>query len=131
MNAFARPALAVAFGAFILCAETCLHFESVAGAAWLDMPWHDWVAGAWLVVAGLRAQPSATAMSLTGAWAFMLSLLIGAFFGHLAEWWKPSSPAPDDWLSQGALLVCLTALTVTATCALTGLLRASPDRVGL
>ena len=55
--------------------------------------------------------------------AFMLSLLIAAFFGHLAEWWKPSSPAANDWVSEGALLRWLTALTVTAACAVTGLLR--------
>jgi hypothetical protein len=96
MNAFARPALAVAFGAFILCAETCLHVEDLAAAAWLDMPWHDWIAGGWLVVAGLRRQTSGPALSLTAAWTFMLSLLIGAFFGHLAEWWKPSSPSSNS-----------------------------------
>ena len=26
---FTHPGLAIAFGAFILCAETCLHFESI------------------------------------------------------------------------------------------------------
>ena len=124
MNAFTRPALAVAFGAFILCAETCLHFDSLATAAWLDMPWHDWLAGLWLVVAGLRGRTSGLPLSLTAAWAFMLSLLVSAFFGHIAEWWKPSSSAPNDWLSEGALLAWLTALTVTAGCALTGLLMA-------
>jgi hypothetical protein len=124
MNVFAQPALAVVFGAFILCAETCLHFESLAAAAWLEMPWHDWLAGLWLVIAGLRARTSGLALSLTSAWAFMLSLLVSVFFWHLAEWWKPASSAPNHWLSEGALLGWLTALTVTAGCAWTGLLRA-------
>ena len=29
MNHFANPGLAIAFGAFFLCAETCLHADSV------------------------------------------------------------------------------------------------------
>jgi hypothetical protein len=66
MNTFTRPALAIAFGAFILCAETCLHFESLAAAVWLDMPWHHRIAGGWLVVTGLRAQASGSTLSLTG-----------------------------------------------------------------
>ena len=52
----------------------------------------------------------------------MLSLLISAFFEHLADWWKPASPAPSDWLSEGALLGFLIVLTLTAACAVTGLL---------
>jgi hypothetical protein len=29
MKYFAKPAVAIAFGAFFLCAETCLHADSV------------------------------------------------------------------------------------------------------
>jgi hypothetical protein len=61
----------------------------------------------------------------------MLSLLVSAFFGNLAEWWRPSTPAPNDWLSERALLVWLTALTVTAACAVTGLLKARSNRGSL
>jgi hypothetical protein len=124
MNVFVRPVFAVAFGGLILCAETCLHFESISTAAWLDMPWHDWIAAGWLLAAGLRGQSSRPALALTGAWAFMLSLLVAAFFGHLAEWWRPSPTAHSEWLSEGTVLVWLIALTVTAACAVTGLLQA-------
>jgi hypothetical protein len=37
MRVFALPMLAIVFGAFILCAETCLHFESILDPAqWSD-----------------------------------------------------------------------------------------------
>jgi hypothetical protein len=112
---FARPILAVMFGAFIICAETCLHFDSVAEVVWLDMPWHDWLAGGWLVVAGWRSRTPS--LSLPAAWAFMLSLLVAAFFGHLAEWWMAWSDASESWLSEGTLLVALSGLTAIAACA--------------
>lgn len=119
-----RPILAIVFGAFILCAETCLHFESIAGAVWLDVPWHDWIAGGWLIAAGLLAQKRGSAgQFLAAPWAFMLSLLVGAFFGHLAEWWTGTADAPADWLSETALLSILTGLMVVAACAVIGTLR--------
>jgi hypothetical protein len=121
VSVFARPVLAVVFGAFIICAETCLHFESLAGAVWLDMPWHDWFAGGWLVVAGWRSQTPSP--SLTAAWAFMLSLLVAAFFGQMAEWWMPSSGPSNGWLSEGTLLAALSGLTATAACAVIVTLR--------
>ena len=33
MGVFAKPAIAIAFGAFMFCAETCLHSEDLLNAA--------------------------------------------------------------------------------------------------
>jgi len=110
MTPFARPSLAIVFGAFIVCTETCFHFDSVVGGVWLDMPWHDWIAGAALAAAGLSERRGATDLLLPAAWAFMLSLLVGAFFNHLADWLTVPQQASDTWLSEGALLGILSAL---------------------
>jgi hypothetical protein len=58
MTFFANPSLAIAFGAFLLCAETCLHFESLLALpeSWLSLPIHDWVAGCFLLYDGVRTE---------------------------------------------------------------------------
>jgi len=58
MTLFASPMLAIAFGAFLLCAETCLHFESLLAlpGSWLSLPIHDWIAGGFLVYGGVRSR---------------------------------------------------------------------------
>ena len=54
MKLFAKPAIAIAFGAFFLCAETCLHADSALKFAQqpLKVPIYDWAAGTFLT-AGL------------------------------------------------------------------------------
>ena len=98
MELFARPIVAIAFGAFIVCAETCLHFESLATGGWLDMPWHDWIAGGWLIVAGVRTQSSR--LRLAVPWAFMLSLPVGALLGLWADWWAGAEASYTGCPSQ-------------------------------
>jgi hypothetical protein len=58
MTLLARPVVAIGFGAFLLCAETCLHFESLLSLpqSWLSLPIHDWVAGSFLIYAGARSE---------------------------------------------------------------------------
>ena len=121
---FARPILAIAFGSFILCAETCLHWEGiVAHSSWIELPIHDWFAGALLVWGGLvarrswnRGQPYQGA-----AWAFMASLLMAAFFDHYEEW--RAGQSSDDWISAGAFLAILGGLLVLALAGMAGTLR--------
>src|SRR5262245_61674106 len=98
---------AVAMGAFMLCTETCLHFGTVAQGPWVEMPWHDWIAAAWLVVAGLRRR----LLELATAWAFMASLLVGSLFGHIADWWTSAPFDAGDWVSERVFLVILVGLT--------------------
>jgi hypothetical protein len=54
VNHVAKPGIAIAFGAFFLCAETCLHADSLLNVASrpLELPVYDWTAGAFLLVAG-------------------------------------------------------------------------------
>lgn len=128
MAFFASSGLAIAFGAFLICAETCLHLESLFAlpAGWLALPIHDWLAGAFLVVAGVKARRAAGPGRLyqVAAWAFNASLLCGAFFGHLEEW---SSTAPaDEWLSERALVVIIGILLVMAVVGLVSTMATIP-----
>jgi hypothetical protein len=104
---FAKPAAAIAFGAFFLCAETCLHADSVLQFANrpLELPIHDWAAGGLLLCAGILSQRDRTTVRrqhLAVAWAFMFSLLVGASFEIFGEWLTP--PDENDWLPEGAFL---------------------------
>ncbi len=126
MELFARPVVAVAFGVFIVCAETCLHFESLVAADWLDMPWHNWIAGGWLIVAGTSVGTHSSRVRLAAPWPFMLSLLVGALFGLWGEW-RAGTDASDDWLSVGTLLSVVIGLMGIAIFALVGILRARAE----
>jgi hypothetical protein len=118
MTAFARPTLALAFGAFILCAESCRHFEDILHpTSWADLPWHDWMAGVFLVWSGI----SRTTLYRAAAWGFMSSLLVGAFVGHWEDWAAPSRP--DEWISGRAFLTILGVLLAVSVCALVATLR--------
>ena len=127
---FANSNLAIAFGAFLICAETCLHFESLVALpeSWLALPVHDWLAGAFLVVAGVKSRRVAGPgrLYLVAAWAFNASLLCGAFFLHLEEW---SSAAPqEDWLSERALVVIIGILLAVAVAGLVSTMVTIPSR---
>ena len=123
----AKPGVAIAFGAFMLCAETCLHAESflAAGATLSELPFYDWTAAAFLLTAGVMSQ---RAWTLTRrqyqavAWGFMLSLLFGAFISQLQEWLTP--PNVVEWgISEGVFLVIILALSIVALGALVATLR--------
>jgi hypothetical protein len=117
MTFFSMPAVAVVFGAFMLCTETCLHFEEIARLDWLDMPVHDWIAAGLLIAVGRIHRRDFQAV----AWAFMFSLLFGAFFGHLAEWLHPTEP--DGWMPERVVFPILSALNVIALLGLVSTLR--------
>jgi hypothetical protein len=127
VRVFARPVLAIGFGAFFLCAETCLHAEDVLQfpSRPFDLPVYDWVAGGFLLVAGilsLRDWSAARRQYLAAAWAFMLSLLTGASFSLLGQ---PSpSDAGSQWLSDGAFLTIVVMMAFVALCGLVGTLKA-------
>ena len=123
MRVLALPIFAIVFGAFILCAETCLHVESILSPSnWSDLPIHDWIAGGLLVYSGVvsrrdwrRGQPYQAV-----AWGFMSSLLVGAFVAHWEEW--SSQPQSDGWISQPAFIVILAGLLALSVGALMGTL---------
>lgn len=109
MTLLARPIVAFVFGAFLVCAETCLHFESLLSLpqSWLSLPIYDWVAGSFLIYAGVRSERDwrTGRLYLVAAWAFNASLMCGAFFAHLEEW---SSQVPaEGWISDRALLIII------------------------
>ena len=121
MNYLAKPAVAIAFGACFLCAETCLHAESLLHFATrpLELPVYDWSAGGLLLTAGFlsRREGSPRRRQLQAvAWAFMLSLLVGACFSLLGEWGRP--PTENEWISNGAFLSIVGTMTIIAFLAL-------------
>jgi len=120
MSIFALPIVALGFGAFLLCAETCLHFESLLSLpkSWLSLPIHDWAAGLFLVYAGVRSRRDWVSGRpvQAAAWAFNLSLLYTAFVGHLESW---SSHVPDEgWIPERVLVSIIGVLFAVALCGL-------------
>jgi hypothetical protein len=126
MSAFARPSVALGFGFFLLCAETCRHLDSLLALpqSWLTLPIPDWGAGLFLVWAGVRSRRDwATGQPLqAAAWAFNLSLLSTAFFAHL-ESWPSEVPAEREWVSEPVLISIIGALLIVAGCSLVSTLR--------
>jgi hypothetical protein len=132
MTYFARPAVAISFGAFMLCAETCLHADTLLAATSqpLDLPLYDWLAGVFLLAAGVLSQREWTMTRRqyqAAAWAFMLSLLTGAFIGHFGEWLRPPVEPPSWGISETGFLVIIGALTLTAGCGLVSTLKARDE----
>jgi hypothetical protein len=127
MRYFAKPGIAIAFGAFMLCAETCLHAESffAADATAFELPLYDWTAGAFLLIAGVMSQRSWTLTRRqyqAAAWAFMLSLLLGALLPSVQEWLTP--PNVVEWgIPEGAFVGIILALVVIALCGLVSTLK--------
>jgi hypothetical protein len=125
---FARPGVAIAFGAFMLCAETCLHAESflAVGATPFELPFYDWTAGAFLLTTGVLSQRSwslSRRQYQAVAWGFMLSLLFGALLSQLQEWLTP--PYDVAWgISEGAFFAIILTLVVIALCGLVSTVRA-------
>jgi hypothetical protein len=120
---FGHPLFAIVFGAFILCAETCNHADEIRHPAqWYDLPLYDWSAGVFLIAAGLilHRKDLRGRLYQSAAWGFMVSLLAGAFLGHLAE---PQVPISDEWLSATTYTVIIAMLLVAATGALVATIR--------
>lgn len=131
MTFFAKPAVAIVFGAFFLCAETCLHADSVLQFANrpLELPIYDWAAGTLLLTAGIVSRRDRTTVRrqyLAVAWAFMFSLLVGASLEIFGEWLTPSDE--DEWLPEGAFLVIVAMMAVIAACGVVSTLRATDSR---
>ena len=128
MNIFAKPVVAIVFGAFMFCAETCLHADTLVNAANapLELPYYDWMAAGFLATAGimsLRRWTDARRQYQAVAWGFMLSLLISAFISTLEEWIAP--PSDVDWgISETGFVVIIAALIAVALCGLIMTLRA-------
>ena len=124
MRLFGLPVVAIAFGAFIICAETCLHVEDIVHPkSWIDLPIHDWLAGIFLVWTGIvgRRDWNKARSYLAAAWGFMTSLLFGAVVAH----WEEFSPQAqgDGWVSDRAFIAILIGLLVFGLCALIGTLK--------
>ena len=108
MRYFAKPGVAIAFGAFTLCAETCLHAESflAADATAFELPLYDWTAAVFLLTTGVMSQRSWTLtrrQCQAVAWAFMLGLLFGASVSFVQDWLSP--PNVVEWgISEGLRL---------------------------
>jgi hypothetical protein len=120
---FAKPIVAIVFGAFMLCAETCLHADSLFQAASqpLDLLLYDWTAGAFLLATGVLSRRSWTLTRhqyQAAAWAFMLSLLTGALISHFYDWLSPPTEPPSWRISETGFLVIIAALTGIALCGL-------------
>jgi hypothetical protein len=131
MTLFAKPAVAIAFAAFFLCAETCLHADSVLQFANrpLELPMYDWTAGGLLLSAGVLSQRDRTTVRrqyLAVAWAFMFSLLVGASFEIFGEWLTP--PADNEWLFEGAFLAIVATMALIAACGVFSTLKATNSR---
>ena len=133
MRYFAKPGVAIAFGAFMLCAETCLHAESflAADATAFELPLYDWTAGAFLLTTGVLSQRSWTLTRRqyqAAAWAFMLSLLCGALISFVQEWLSP--PNVVEWgISEGAFVAIILTLVIIALCGLVSTMRAGESSV--
>ena len=122
--------LAVGFGALMLCAETCLHADAFLQAASqpLELPIYDWLAGGFLLSAGVLSSRQWTLTRRqyqTAAWAFMLSLLTGAFISHLAEWLAPPIEPPSWGITETGFVVIIAVLMVIAACGLLSTVRAT------
>jgi hypothetical protein len=129
---FAHPIVAITFGAFMLCAETCLHAESflAAGASTFELPFYDWTAGGLLLTTGVlsrRAWTITRRQYQAVAWAFMLSLLFGALISQTQEWLTP--PDVAEWgISEGALLAMIFVLAAVALVGLISTLKEAQSR---
>jgi hypothetical protein len=129
---FAKPAVAIGFGAFFLCAETCLHGEQVVKFASepLALPLYDWSAGAFLLAAGVLTQRAWTVTRRqyqAVAWGFMLSLLLGALVSTVEEWLAPPNN-PAEWgISEAGFTVIIAVMVLIALAGMVSTIRTSSD----
>jgi hypothetical protein len=127
MGFFARPGLAIGFGAFFACAELCLHAGDVIALDWLSMPFVDVAAASLLIYGAWRSRTDwvgGRPYQVAG-WAFNASLLYSAFSRFLEEW--PLPAAGEAWISDRAIGVIAGMMTAVALGGLWGTLRATGD----
>jgi hypothetical protein len=127
MTFLAKPFVALAFGAFFLCAVTCAHFDEIATTPLSLGP--DWAAGVLLVggavISGRDWSHGRTYQ--VAAWAFMVSLLFGSVLGNLQEWISHASDAASSGLvslSEGPYLAIVIILFMVSLGGLIASLRA-------
>jgi hypothetical protein len=131
MTFLTKPSVALTFGAFMLCAETCNHFDQllVARSNLLALPWYDWASGVFLVYAAIQSgRDWATGRPIQiAAWAFVLSLLSNAFIRELKEWRGGSLDGNGGLvpLHEGAYVLIIGLLATVALGGLVSTIRAS------
>jgi hypothetical protein len=124
MNAFSSPRLALGYGIFLALAETARRWGN-----WPFLPFvlDDWIAGMFLVYAGVRSDSDWTAGRpyQAAAWAFASGMMYMSFFGHLEHW---TAPPEGGWVPHGALVGIIGLLFGTALAGLvTTLARREPQ----
>ena len=122
MTAFAKPSVALGFGAFFLCAVTCTHFDELLATPLLLVS--DFAAGLVLIAGGVlsgRDWLGGRQYQIVG-WSFMASLLLGSFFGNLTDLLKHAPEANGSTglvaLSQGPYTLIVGVLFVVSVCGL-------------
>ena len=133
MTFFAKPSLALAFGAFMLCAETCNHFGDLllVRSNVLALPWYDWASSVFLMFAAIQSRRDRMTGGLIriAAWAFVLSLLSGAFLRELDDWTLHAPDAVGNGglvpLPEGTYVLVIGILSTVALAALVSTIRAT------
>ena len=123
MSLFARPAFAIGFGAFFLCAETCLHSANIVSLEWASIPFHDWTVALFLIYGATKSRANwieGRPYQAVG-WALNASLLYMAFSGHLEEW--GAQPEEGAWISEPLLVVSIGIMLAVALCGVWSTLR--------
>jgi hypothetical protein len=115
------PMLALGFGIFLACAETCRRWGN-----WPFLPFllDDWIAGLLLVYGAVRARRDWTTGRpyQVAGWAFTSGMLYMSFFGHLEEEWS-RAPQEAGWVPHGALVGIIGVLLALAVGGLISTLR--------
>src|SRR5262245_7539815 len=129
----ARPIVALFFGAFFLCAASCVNFDYIVSSPLEVVP--DWAAGGLLVGGALVSHRNWTngRVYQIAAWAFMTSLLFASMVGNL-DAWLAEPPATHTTgvvpMSQGTYLAWVAALFLLSLIGLIASLRAPNAEVG-
>lgn len=125
----AKPSVALGFGAFVLCAATCTHFDELGSPLSLAP---DWAAGVLMVGSAIVSGRdwSGGRPYQIAAWAFMVSLLFASFLGNLEEWMASESQGVTGLvsLSPGLYLASIGILLAVALGGLISSLRSQNDR---
>ena len=135
MTAFAKPSVALGFGAFFLCAVTCTHFDELLATPLLLVS--DFAAGLVLIAGGVlsgRDWLGGRQYQIVG-WSFMASLMLHASLGNLVDMISPAGAAGSREgstglvaLSPGAYTLIVAVLFIVSVCGLWMTLATPPER---